>query len=237
MELELTLEQRMIRDAVRRFVEEELIPLEAELLRRDGSGKSGLPEETLRSLQAKAQRMGLWGITTPQAYGGAELGMVEYTLIHMELGRTVVPFVFGGEADNILYHCTEEQKQRYLLPVIRGERRCCFALTEPGAGSDARAIQMSAVKDGQHWVLNGEKIFISRGLVADFAIVFAVTDRAQGGRGGVTCFLVDREWGWRAEPIPTMDDWAVASLVFDNVRVPEENVLGEVGRGFELALE
>ncbi|MBX6773597.1 MAG: acyl-CoA dehydrogenase family protein [Chloroflexi bacterium] len=237
MELELKPEERLIRDTVRRFVDEELIPLEAELLRRDREGKPGLPEETLRALQEKARRMGLWGITTPQEYGGAELGLFAATLIHMELGRTVVPFVFGGEADNILFHCTEEQKQRYLLPVIRGERRCCFALTEPGAGSDARAIQMSAVKDGREWVLNGEKIFISRGLVADFAIVFAVTDPEKGGRGGVTCFIVDRDWGWRAEPIQTMDDWAVASLVFEDVRVPEENVLGEVGRGFELAME
>ncbi|MCL6637735.1 MAG: acyl-CoA dehydrogenase family protein [Alicyclobacillus sp.] len=236
MDFALSQEQRIIRDTVRRFVEEHLLPLEPELLRRDRSGQPGLPAETLQALQEKARRLGLWGITTPQEYGGAELGMVATTLVHMELGRTFLPFTFGGEADNLLYHCNEAQKQRYLLPVLRGERRACFALTEPGAGSDARGIQMSAVKEGREWVLNGEKIFISRGLQADFAIVFAVTGRSVNGHREITCFLADRASGWRSEPIQTMDDWAVASLVFDQVRVPEENVLGEIGRGLELAL-
>lgn len=158
-------------------------------------------------------------------------------LITMELGRTFVPFTFGGSADNILYHCNEEQKKRYLIPLINGERRSCFAITEPGAGSDARNIRMSAVKEGDHWVLNGEKTFITNGNEADFAMVFAVTDKEKGSEGGVTCFLVDRDMGWRSEYIHTMGEWGPASLVFENVRVPEENILGELGKGFHLGMK
>ena len=88
--------------------------------------------------------MGFWGINTPEEYGGANLGPIMLALVMMELARTFIPFVFGGSADNILYYCNEEQKQRYLLPTIEGERSSCFALTEPGAGSDAANIQMSA---------------------------------------------------------------------------------------------
>jgi acyl-CoA dehydrogenase len=128
------------------------------------------------------------------------------------------------------------QRERYLLPTIAGERRSCFALTEPGAGSDARNIRTRAVRSGDHWVINGEKTFISRGHEADFAIVFAVTDPEEGADGGVTCFLVDRDMGWRSEPIPTMGGWSPASIVLDDVRVPDENVLGEAGNGFTLAL-
>jgi acyl-CoA dehydrogenase len=155
----------------------------------------------------------------------------------MELARTFVPFVFGGSADNILYHCNAEQKQRYLIPTINGERRSCFAISEPGAGSDAANIQLSAVKDGDEWVLNGEKIFITNGNEADFVMVFAVTDKKKGARGGVTCFLVDRDMGWRSSYIHTMGEWGPASLYFENVRVPEKNILGETGQGFGLAMQ
>src|SRR5690606_34875254 len=118
-----------------------------------------------------------------------------------------------------------------------GERRSCFALTEPGAGSDAGNIRMSAVKDGNDYVLNGEKVFITNGNEADFAIVFAVTDKEKGANGGITAFLVDRDMGWKSEPIQTMGQWSPASLVFEDVRVPEENILGELGKGFTLGMQ
>jgi acyl-CoA dehydrogenase len=155
----------------------------------------------------------------------------------MEISRTFVPFTFGGNADNILYRCNDEQKKRYLIPTINGDRRSCFALTEPGAGSDAANIKMRAVKDGDHYVLNGEKVFITGGNEADFAMVFAVTDPEKGGHGGVTCFLVDREMGWKSSYIPTMGDWGPASLYFENVRVPATNILGESGKGFDLGMQ
>lgn len=237
MDFTLTDEQKMIQRTIRDFVKKELMPYEQQVLRNEREGKPGMSREEIRKLQMKAKESGFWGINTPEEYGGADLGPVMTALIQMELGRTFVPFSFGGSADNILYACNEEQKRNYLLPVISGERRSCFAISEPGAGSDAANIQMPAVKDGEHWVLNGEKIFITNGNEADFVMVFAVTDKEKGARGGVTCFLVDREMGWKSEYIPTMGEWGPASLVFDNVRVPEENILGEIGGGFKLAMQ
>ena len=164
------------------------------------------------------------------------LGAVMTALIEVELGRSFVPFSFGGDADNILYSANDEQKERYLLPTISGDKVSCFAITEPGAGSDARNIRTSAVRDGDEWVINGEKTFITFGDVADFVMVFAVTDKEKGADGGVTCFLVDREAGWTSAPIPTMGQWGPASLSFQDVRVPHSAILGEEGRGFELAM-
>ncbi|MDQ0189484.1 acyl-CoA dehydrogenase family protein [Alicyclobacillus cycloheptanicus] len=237
MDFTLTREQKMVQQTVREFVKNELMPLENDVLRNEREGREGMTREQLRDLQLKAKEIGFWGINTPEEYGGAALGPVMSALIAMELGRTFVPFNFGGSADNILYYCNEEQKKKYLIPTIEGKRRSCFALTEPGAGSDAANIRMSAVKDGNEWVLNGEKIFITNGNEADFAMVFAVTDKEKGARGGVTCFLVDRDMGWRSEYIPTMGEWGPASLVFEDVRVPEENILGELGGGFNLGMQ
>jgi alkylation response protein AidB-like acyl-CoA dehydrogenase len=165
------------------------------------------------------------------------LSAVMAALLEAELGRTFVPFRFGGAADNILFHANEEQKRTYLLPTISGERKSCFAITEPGAGSDAKAIRTTARKDGTDWVINGEKTFITGGNEADFTMVFAITDPEKGANGGVTCFLVDREAGWKSEYIDTMGEWGPASLIFQDVRVPETQILGEEGRGFELAMQ
>jgi len=227
----------MVQQTVRDFVKNELMPLEQDVLRSEREGRPGMQREDIKALQSKAEKLGFWGINTPEEYGGANLGPVMSALVAMELGRTFVPFNFGGSADNILYYCNDEQKERYLLPTIQGELRSCFALTEPGAGSDAANIHMSAVKDGDDWVLNGEKVFITGGNEADFAMVFAVTDKEKGARGGVTCFLVDRSMGWRSEYIHTMGEWGPASLVFDNVRVPEKNILGDLGGGFNLGMK
>ncbi|WP_326823765.1 acyl-CoA dehydrogenase family protein [Streptosporangium sp. NBC_01756] len=237
VDFSLSTEERQIRDTVRSFIEKEVMPLEPEVLRNENAGRPGVDPDVLRELRLKAKKMGFWGINTPEEYGGADLGPVMSAIIVMEMGRTYVPFSFGGTADNILYAGNDEQKKRYLIPTIEGERRSCFAITEPGAGSDARNIRTRAVKDGGDWVVNGEKTFITGGSEADFVMVFAVTDPERGAAGGVTCFLVDRDMGWKSEPIPTMGEWGPASLVFEDVRVPEENVLGEVGRGFELAMQ
>ncbi|MFG2077886.1 Acyl-CoA dehydrogenase [Nonomuraea maritima] len=232
MDFSLTAEERQIRDTVRSFVEKEVMPLEPEVLRNEREGRPGLEPDVLRELRAKARKSGFWGINTPEEYGGAALGPIMSAIIAMEIGRTFVPFSFGGSADNILYAGTDEQKQRYLIPTIEGERRSCFAITEPGAGSDARNIRARATRDGNEWIINGEKTFITGGNEADFVMVFALAEEH-----GVTCFLVDRDMGWTSEPIPTMGQWGPASLVFQDVRVPEENILGELGKGFELAMQ
>ncbi|WP_251552040.1 acyl-CoA dehydrogenase family protein [Neobacillus muris] len=237
MDFTLNDEQKMIQRTVRDFVKKELMPYEQEVLKNEREGRPGMNAEDIKRIRQKAKDLGFWGINTPEEYGGADLGPVMTALISIELGRTFVPFNFGGSADNILYYCNEDQEQRYLIPVINGERRSCFALSEPSAGSDAGNIKMTAVKKGSEWVLNGEKIFITNGNEADFAMVFAVTDKEKGARGGVTCFLVDRDMGWRSEYIHTMGEWGPASLVFEDVHVPEENILGEIGGGFNLGMQ
>jgi acyl-CoA dehydrogenase len=237
MDFSLSDEQKMVQQTVRAFVNRELVPLEGQALLNEREGRPALARETIRELQQKAKAAGFWGLNTPEEYGGANLGPIMGAIVAMEIGRTFVPFTFGGAADNILYRGNEAQKARYLVPTINGERRSCFALTEPGAGSDAANIKMRAVKDGDHYVLNGEKIFITGGNEADFAMVFAVTDPEKGGHGGVTCFLVDREMGWKSSYIPTMGDWGPASLSFEDVRVPAANILGEPGKGLELGMK
>lgn len=236
VDFSLTEEQRDVRNAVRSFIEKEVMPLESEVLRNEREGRPSLEPGVLKDLQQKARKHGYWGINTPEEYGGMAVGPVLSAIIAGEAGRTYVPFRFGGSADNILYAGTKEQQEEYLLPTIEGERRSCFAITEPGAGSDARSIQTKAVQDGDDWVITGEKIFITNGNEADFVMVFAVTDKEKGADGGVTCFLVDRAMGWTSDPIATMGEWGPASLHFDNVRVPSRNILGEVGKGFELAM-
>ncbi|TLW91636.1 acyl-CoA dehydrogenase [Saccharomonospora piscinae] len=237
MDFSLSVEEREIRDWVRTFVQKELVPLEPEVLRRERAHQPGLTADELTELQAKARESGFWGVQTPEEYGGMGLSAVMTALLEAELGRTFVPFYFGGAADNILFHANEEQRQRYLLPTIEGTRKSCFAITEPGAGSDAKAIRTTARKDGSEWVINGEKTFITGGNEADFTMVFAVTDAEKGANGGVTCFLVDRDRGWRSEYIDTMGEWGPASLIFEDVRVPDSQVLGEVGQGFALAMQ
>ena len=236
MDLNLSSDERDIRDWVRTFVRKELKPLEQEVLARERAGEPTYAPGQLAGLHATAKDSGFFGVQTPEEYGGMGLGAVASALIEIELGRTFVPFRFAGEADNILFEANEEQKERYLVPTIGGDRRSCFAITEPGAGSDARNIRTSARRDGDEWVINGEKTFITGGHEADFVMVFAVTDKEKGADGGVTCFLVDRDAGWRSEPIRTMGQWGPAALVFEDVRVPHTAILGEEGNGFGLAM-
>ncbi|MBM2622549.1 acyl-CoA/acyl-ACP dehydrogenase [Actinoplanes sp. LDG1-06] len=238
MDFELTDEERAIRDTARQFITREVMPLEQEALLRERRHEPGLDRSELRELQLKAKKFGFWGLSTPEQYGGMDLPAVLQSLIWTEVGRTFVQFKFGGEADNILYYANAEQKAEFLVPTIEGDRVSCFAITEPGAGSDAANIKLSARPDGDDWVLNGEKTFITNGNDADFVIVVAVTDREKGVRGGgTTAFLVDREMGWRSEFIQTMGEGGPASLIFDDVRVPARNILGEIGQGFELGMK
>jgi acyl-CoA dehydrogenase len=238
--LRLTDEQKMVQQTIRKFVENELIPLENDVLKNERESKPGISPEKLMELQLKAKEFGFWGINTPEEYGGADIGQVMMAIVTIEVAKTFVPFKFGGYADNILYYGNEEQKNKYLIPTINGDKKSCFAITEPNAGSDTRNIKMIAVKEGNEWVLNGEKTFITGGNDADFVMVIAITDKEKHGstgRDGVTCFIVDREMGWKSEYIHTMGEWGPAALVFDNVRVPEENILGEINGGYNLGLE
>ena len=240
MELELTDEQRQVVASVRRFVREEIAPLEADL-DPDASELAPADHERLAGI---VKSMGLYGLDIPEEYGGPGVDLVTRTLIAIEMSQHRAGLyapcygVFGGAGLAQLYEANEDQKQRYLYPMLRGEKHGCFALTEPSGGSDpARAIRTSAVKDGDGWVLNGEKTFISGADRADFAITFARTD-PEKGRNGITCFIVDTDApGFRVRRIVhTLRSAHYATeLEFDGLRVPSTNVLGEVNRGFAIA--
>jgi acyl-CoA dehydrogenase len=222
------------RATVRRFVDTELIPLEDLAEENDG-----LPDDITRDLRKKAVAMGLNALDMPEEYGGGGLGTLAHVLVVEELSRAA-PGVSSGTvpgASNILLECNAEQKQRYLLPCIRGDKQDCFALTEPGAGSDAQSIRTRAeLKDGR-WVINGQKRFISHGDTADFAIVFAVT-HPERQTDRITAFLVDKGTpGFSVGQVhKTMGHrgYRQAELVFDDCAVGPEQVLGEPGKGFEL---
>jgi alkylation response protein AidB-like acyl-CoA dehydrogenase len=234
----LSAEDRQIRATARAFIEKEVMPFEPVLLERGRQtpGSPGLTREERRALQEKGRSMGLWGIDTPEDLGGADLSAVSQALIFEELGRTLVDFEFGGSALPTLYACEGWQRDSYLIPCINGERQLCTAISEPGSGSDARAMRTTAVRRDGQWVLNGEKVWITHGDYADFAIVFARTPE-EGDPDGITCFLVDRDMGWTSSSIPMMGSRdKVASLHFDDVKVPERNVLGTVNHGFAHAM-
>jgi acyl-CoA dehydrogenase len=238
MDFSLSDEERAIRDTARQFITKEVMPLEQEALRRERAHRPGLELSELRELQQRAKKFGFWGLSTPEEYGGMNLPAVMQSLLWTEVGRTFVQFKFGGEADNILYYGNEEQKKEYLIPTIEGDRISCFAITEPGAGSDAANIKLRARRDGDDWILNGEKTFITNGNDADFAMVVAVTDPSRKANdGGATAFLVDRSMGWRSESIQTMGEGGPAALIFEDVRVPSRNILGEIGQGFTLGMQ
>lgn len=236
MNVELPEDLRLMKDQLRRFVNKELIPIELESY----DGPTLKPQIRAR-LEAKTKEMGYWNVATPVEYGGVGLGLMARAVIWEEMGRTVaLPIrktsIFGPEVSPILYHLTDEQKQEYLLPVVSGEKDTCFALTEPDAGSDPAAIKTTAVRDGDHYVINGYKRFITNADNADFIQLMASTDREKGARG-ITAFLVDVTTPGvslvRSQPM-MMDD-APYEIAFDNVRVPVSKRVGAEGEGFKLA--
>jgi len=164
MDFGLSDEEKMIVQTVREFTDKEIRPLLPEVQKAEIRGERFPDRATVTALQQKAKVAGLWGLQTPEEYGGANLNSVLNALIAMELGRSLVSFNFGGNADNILFAGTDQQKQRYLLPTIEGERHSCFALSEPNTGSDAKAIRLKATweADKKGWIVNGAGVFLDR---------------------------------------------------------------------------
>lgn len=240
MDFGLSDEQRMIVDTVRGFVEREIYPHEAEV-ERSGEVPPGLGEEIRR----KVIDLGFYACNFPEEVGGAGLGHLDFTLVERELGRGSMALThFFGRPQNILMACEGEQRNRYLLPAVRGERMDALAMTEPDAGSDVRGMKCSAVRDGGDWVVNGTKHFISGADHADFFIVFVATgvdETPKGPKKRITCFLVDR-----GHPGFTVRDgyrsvshrgYKNCILEFDNCRLPDAQVLGAVDGGFAVMNE
>jgi len=238
MHFELTQEQQMLVDAVKCFVEKELLPHEEAVDKNDQ-----VPPELAAQIRQKALNAGLYAFNMPEEVGGGGLDYVTQALVERELAKVSWALhVFVARPSKILMACQGQQIEQYLLPCVRGEKIDCFALTEPGAGSDANAIQTRAVRQGDDFVLNGAKHFISHAGVADFAIVFAVTDTfAAGGktRNAVTAFLVDKNTQGltvrRGPKCVSNKGYHTYELFFDDCRVPASKVLGEVDKGWQVA--
>ncbi len=239
MDFEPTTEQRLIVDSVRRFVEEECYPHEAEV-----ECRGEVPPEVAEAIRAKAIEHGFYAANMPEELGGGGLDTLTMTMVERELGRTSFALqMLVHRPSNILRACNEAQAERYLYPVIRGERVECLAMTEPGAGSDLRGMATRAEPDGDDWVINGTKHFISHADMADFTILFAATGEEEvpgrGTRKRITVFLVDHDTpGMTVRPgynSVSHHGYHNSILEFDNCRVSADQVLGEVHQGFELA--
>ena len=240
MNLELTEEQDMIIGMVRKFVREEILPLELDL----DPDTDELERDDRERLIEKTKAMGLYGLDIPPEYGGPEIDLVTRTLMAVEMAQHRAGLyspcygTFGGAGLAQLFEATDSQKEKYLYPTLRGEKRGFFGLSEPSGGSDpARAIQTKAVREGDDWVINGSKLWISGADRANFGLVFARTD-SDKGRNGVTCFIVDTDTpGFHVRRVVhTLRSAHYATeLQFVDMRVPDENILGEVNKGFAIA--
>lgn len=240
MQFGLTEEQEMISSTVRSFVENEIYPYEAEV-ERTGHVRPELGE----SIKQKCIDLGFYACNFPEEVGGAGLSHMDFTLVERELGRGSMALThFFGRPQNILMACNDEQRERYLLPAVRGERMDALAMTEPDAGSDVRGMKCQAVRDGGDWVVNGSKHFISGAEHADFFIVFIATgtdDTPKGPKRRITTFLVDRG----TPGFEVRDGYNSVShkgyknciLTFDDCRLPDAQVLGEVDGGFAVMNE
>jgi acyl-CoA dehydrogenase len=238
MDFALSEEQQMIVDTVRGFVESELYPLE------DQVEKTGhVPPEMGWDITRKVKDLGFFACNMPEEVGGGGLDHQTFTLVERELGRASMALtVFFGRPSGILMGCNDDQRERYLLPATRGDKFDALAMTEPGAGSDLRGMTCTARPDGDDWVINGTKHFISHANIADFVIVFVATgeeETAKGPKKLITCFLVDRG----TPGFTIRDGYSSVShrgyknciLDFDDCRLPSAQILGEVHKGFELA--
>ncbi|MDH4159597.1 MAG: acyl-CoA dehydrogenase family protein [Actinomycetota bacterium] len=237
MDFDLTDEQRAVVDTVRAFVERELMPHEDEVERLDE-----VPSELASAIRAKALSAGLYAANMPEELGGGGLDAVTLTLVERELGKTSFALHhLVSRPSNILLGCTGDQVDRYLLPTIRGERHDCLAMTEPGAGSDVRGMSTKAEPEGDGWLINGTKHFISHADISDFIILFAATgeeDTARGPRKLISAFLVDADVAGltitRGSPSVSHRGYHHCELHFEQVRVGADALLGDEGKGFEL---
>ena len=237
MALDLETREQLI-DTVRRFVAERLRPLEAKVAEDDA-----MPDDLLEEMKA----LGLYGLSIPEEYGGLDLSMEDECLVAVELGRTSPAFrsAFGTNvgigSQGLCMFGTADQKAKYLPGIASGEIITSFALTEPEAGSDSANVQTRAILDGDHYVLNGAKRFITNANKAHLFTVMARTDPDKPGAGGVSAFLVERDLPGLTvgKPEKKMGQQGahICDVIFDNVRVPVENRLGREGEGFKVAMQ
>lgn len=237
MDFELPEELRLLKETLRTFVDRELIPIE--MTSMDGAV---MRPEIRAGLEAKAKKLGLWHLDVPTEYGGQGLNLLGLVVVWEEIARTIAlpprgPGVFGPDLRPVLFTLTPAQKEKYLYPVLRGEKKTTFAQSEPDAGADPGAMRTTAVRKGDHYVINGYKRWITGASDADFLQLVAATDRSKGSRGGLSMFLVDT-----ATPglkvvgkTKTMMGDEPCEIALDDVIVPAENIIGNEGDGMRSA--
>jgi len=237
MDFALSEEQRLLVETARRFVRTELMPLEREL-----EETRQLDPTKARDIFEKSKALGLYAVNIPVEYGGGGLSGVDTCLAEEQFGHTtdiLIRRAFGNVYE-VLLLANEYQRARWLEPAVRGERVFCVCFTEPEAGSDAAGIKSRAVRDGDGWLLSGQKIFISDGAFSDFFVVSAVTDPAAGAKG-ISLFILDKGMpGFtigRDQPMMGLAGTSHVELFFDNVRLGPEHLLGREGRGLNHAFE
>ena len=231
MDFSLSDEQQMLRDLCARFRDDHVRPLERLVLAREAEGGSAEP------LDAKAKELGLYALDGPEEYGGSNLDCTTMVGVWEEMGQTCVEYYFPPDSPNLrmlMQTCTEEQKVKYLEPYSRGEAISAIAISEPGGGGDPAAMTTRAVLDGDEWVINGHKIWISRATKSDFTILMASTDPTRGARGGISAFVVEKDTpGFVIQRrIPMLGGRNTYEIVIDNLRLPKSALLGEIGNGF-----
>lgn len=236
MEFKLTREQEMVKQMVSKFVENEVKPIAAEIDQTEE-----FPVENVK----KMGRYGMMGIPFPKEYGGANGDYLSYIITVEELGKACATTSVIVSAHTslcawpIFNYGTEEQKQKYLPGLLKGEKIGAFGLTEPNAGTDAASQQTTARLEGDNYILNGSKIFITNGGVADVFVVFAMTDRSQGTKG-ISAFIVEKDF--EGFSIGKIEDKmgirasSTSELIFKDCKIPKENLLGKVGQGFKIAM-
>jgi len=233
MDFQLNDEQKMLVNAVRDFVTKELLPLEDEI-----EEKGELESSKAKAIFQKSKSLGFYAMNAPEEFGGGGLSAVDTCLVEEQFGRVkdiLIRRAFGNVYE-VLLKCNEAQRERWLLPVVRGERTCSIAITEPGAGSDDTSIKTHADKDGDGWRLTGSKHFISDGEFSDFFVVSALTDTKS-----VSLFLVDKSFpGFRLgrnQPMMGLTGTSHSELFFDDIKLNSENLLGGEGEGRKLILQ
>ena len=240
MEFSLSSEQKMIIDSVRSFVEQELYPHEDEVEKTNH-----IDPNLAESIKQKAINLGLYATNMPVEHGGGGLDTLTLCLLEKELGKANFGLQYiVARPSNILMACKDDQIDKYLLPTIRGEKVDCLAMTEPNAGSDVRSMKCRAERDGEYFVINGSKHFISHADMADYVILFVasgIEETSRGAKKKITSFLVDMgtpgfsvETGYNSVSHRGYHNFI---LNFDNCRVHESQVLGEVDHGFDVANE
>ena len=228
----------MLKDLVARFVRDELMPLEADVMAREADGRGlGICAEDHVRLDKRAHELGLFGLDAPEDVGGSDLPMMAMVGVEEEIGRCVTPYTLPPDSPNLrmlMATVNERQREAYLAPYVAGKTSSAIGISEPGAGSDPAGMTTHAVRDGDDWVINGRKIWITRAAEADFTILMAVTDKEKGARGGMSAFLVDKGTpGFNIlRRIPMLGGQYSYEIALEDCRVEGWKLLGQEGAGF-----